>query len=390
MEYYKNNNLDGLIFKDFNCNKVNSYLEFDQCLDTITFNGKERKLEEHYINPYFHFKIGKKDNDENEHNTNLVTTFGKQYKITDYSQAKRCIPNSHIDHESKTVTTKVIWFSGQQLPSLYDDWFRNSKWCISEDFIEEADMSKQISPFGPIEYLWLGVIIIPLLTLARMTFTGTIINYKRDPSYESSIWATYFTVYQEECKDVRELRIKYTLLSILAKGLFSYWFHRTIISYRDYCVFEDDYLRCGLNTKISKSVMILVNLTSFHDANSFITIFFIISFIHCFYILPLTIFFLIAFFKVKFSIFIKLFNFSFFPLFNIFTEDLYQNINTPLGAFYSPNLWILFQEIFISIFVLIEFSYLYLNYRNTCDKDNTNHQNKNIEKREVEISSTQI
>ena len=27
------------------------------------------------------------------------------------------------------------------------------------------------------------------------------------------------------------------------------------------------------------------------------------------------------------------------------TEDLYQNINTPLGAFYSPNLWILFQEI---------------------------------------------
>ena len=91
--------------------------------------------------------------------------------------------------------------------------------------------------------------------------------------------------------------------------------------------------------------MILVNLTSFHDANSFITIFFIISFIHCFYILPLTIFFLIAFFKVKFSIFIKLFNFSFFPVFNIFTEDLYQNINTPLGAFYSPNLWILFQEI---------------------------------------------
>ena len=40
----QNNNLDGLIFKDFNCNKVNSYLEFDQCLDTITFNVRKENL----------------------------------------------------------------------------------------------------------------------------------------------------------------------------------------------------------------------------------------------------------------------------------------------------------------------------------------------------------
>lgn len=54
----KSNNLDGLIFRDFNCHQIDTYLQFDQCFDTITFKGNKLEFFDHYKNPYFHFRIG--------------------------------------------------------------------------------------------------------------------------------------------------------------------------------------------------------------------------------------------------------------------------------------------------------------------------------------------
>ena len=363
----KSNNLDGLIFRDFNCHQIDTYLQFDQCFDSITFKGNKLEFLDHYKNPYFHFRIGNDETYSNDHNTNVATTFGKKYKITDYDEAKRCLPNNHINHKEKTITTKVIWFSGFEEPTTFMSMFDDPEWCIKSSFINRYDKSEQRSIFGPIKYLWLGVIIIPLLSLLRGYLLLFIIDIHE---FYPSLW---------------------NFISYLAKGLYTYWFYTSVITYRDYCVYEDDYLRCGLNSKISKSVLILMNLEEFHKVNIFMTCAVILSVAHLLYVLPLTAFVFIALIRVRFSIFIQLFNFSFFPVFNIFTQDLYQNLITPLGSFYSPNLWILIQELIISIFVLLELYLLAFKPENIIPKEqNNNHQQDTDEEGGIEISSTRI
>ncbi len=64
----KNNNLDSLIFKDFNCHQNDTYLQFDQCFDSISSKGNKLEFSEHYKNPYFHFRIGNDETYLNEHN----------------------------------------------------------------------------------------------------------------------------------------------------------------------------------------------------------------------------------------------------------------------------------------------------------------------------------
>ena len=64
----KSYNLDGLIFRDFNCHQIDTYLQFDQGFDSISSKGNKLEFSEHYKNPYFHFRIGNDETYLNEHN----------------------------------------------------------------------------------------------------------------------------------------------------------------------------------------------------------------------------------------------------------------------------------------------------------------------------------
>ena len=375
----KNNNIDGLIFKDFNCNRVDTYLRFDQCLESVNFKGQDLQFSNHYKNPYYHFKIGKRDSTYQDYNTNIASVFGKKYKITDYDEAKRCIPDDYIDHRTKTVTTVVIWFSGNEINEQQTLSFLDKpNWCTQKNFEKKFNLTEQrMSFFGIINYLWLGIIIIPLISLTRFNLLYFTIA-DNDESPDDFKWRKYLIVFPREYTNAKNLKVVWTIKTFICKGLVSYFMYTSLITYRDYCSYEDDYLRCGINTKISKSVLILMNLESFHSCNIFFTITILFSIVHFIYVLPLTVFFLIAFIKVEFLTFIELFNFSFFPIFNIITADLYKDLNTPLGVFYSPNLWILIQELVIVAFVLYDWFLL------SCDSENIDNTNRDTNRSNVD------